>query len=165
MGSRPRLVVALRVIAATLLVIALDQYSKSFIQATIEPGERIPIISGFFDITLTYNKGVAFGLLSDISSNLLRYTFLGLTTVLALCAVVYFFVKELSGSLSGQLAFSLIVGGALGNIIDRVRLGHVVDFLLAYYKSYHWPVFNVADSCISIGVVILIIFHSAARKA
>ncbi len=164
MGSKPCAAVAFRVIAATLLVIAVDQYSKSVVQENIELGERIGVIPGFFDITLTCNKGVAFGLFSDISSNFLRYMVLGLTTLIALAAVVYFFIKELSGSISGQIAFSLIVGGAVGNIIDRLWLGHVVDFLLVYYKTHPWPVFNVADSCITTGVAILLLFHTGSRK-
>lgn len=155
---------AFRIMGITLLVIALDQWSKYLAVSLLTIGVRIKILPGFFDLTLTFNKGVAFGLFAGISNDALRYTILGITTLIALSAIVYFFIKELSGSVSGQIAFAMIIGGALGNQIDRIRLGQVVDFFLAYYDRYHWPVFNVADSCISIGVVILLLFHSREKK-
>ena len=161
-GTKAR--VASGILAVTGVVVLLDQYTKYLAVSLLSPAERVKVIPGFFDLTLTFNKGVAFGLFSSIDNDVVRYAVLGVTTVVALGAVLYFFLKELSDALSGQFAFALIVGGAMGNIIDRVRLGAVVDFFLAYYQEYHWPVFNLADSCISVGVAILLLFHSSGSR-
>jgi len=155
---------AARILFIIGLVIAVDQITKYLAVSFLRQGSRITIIPGCFDLTLTFNKGVAFGLFSSIENDLLRHIILGSTTIVALAAVIYFFVKELSNSLSGQIAFAMIVGGAIGNLIDRVRLGQVVDFFLAYYDKYHWPVFNMADSCISVGVIILLLFNWKSEK-
>lgn len=154
-----------RVFLMTLVVVVLDQTSKLAAVSHIARGERIEIVPGLFDLTLTYNKGAAFGMFSGIADGTLRHILLSVTTLIALGAVFYFFVKELASNLTGQVAFALILGGAIGNVIDRVRLGEVIDFFLAYYQQYHWPVFNMADSCISIGVVILLLFHRSPKAA
>lgn len=148
----------------TLLVLVADQITKQLALRYLEIGSRICIIPGFFDLTLTFNKGVAFGVFSDIHNDFLRQAILAVTTVVALVAVLYFIRSEMGGKLSGQIALALILGGAIGNVIDRMWLGQVVDFFLAYYKLYQWPVFNLADSCISVGVVILLIFGTKTSK-
>ena len=149
-----------RILLVAAIVAALDQFTKELAVSSLSAGERITVLPGFFDITLTFNKGVAFGLFSNISDDFLRIIVLSFTTLIALGAVGYFYVFEFAGTLSGELALAMILGGAVGNIIDRVQLGHVIDFFLAYYQDYSWPVFNVADSAISLGVVILLFFHS-----
>ena len=154
-----------RILILAAIVSAIDQFSKELAISYLSVGERINIIPGCFDITLTFNKGVAFGLFSNITSDFVRLAVLSLTTIIALSAVVYFFVFEFAGTLSGELALAMILGGAVGNIIDRVQLGHVIDFFLAYYRQYSWPVFNVADSAISVGVLVLLLFHSRRAVA
>ncbi|NMC63146.1 MAG: signal peptidase II [SAR324 cluster bacterium] len=155
---------ALRILVVIALVIVIDQITKYLAVSFLSQSNRINIIPGCFDLTLTFNKGVAFGLFSSIENNFLRHVILGITTIVALAAVIYFFMKELSDSLSGQIAFAMIVGGAIGNLLDRIRLGQVVDFFLAYYDEYHWPVFNMADSCISVGVALLLLFNWKSEK-
>ena len=144
-------------------VVAFDQLTKMSAQRYLSFGERVPVIKGLFDLTLTYNRGAAFGLFAEIPDNTTRYILLGVTTILALGAVLYFLLVEGRQNRLGQMALCLIIGGAVGNIIDRVRLGVGVDFFLLYYKQWHWPVFNVADSFITIGVFLLILTRPKKR--
>lgn len=136
-------------------VMALDQLSKALVLINIRNGESIPVIPGLFDLTLTYNRGAAFGFLAGVEDGL-RHVLLALTTCLALGAVLYFLIKDYSKDPLAQGALAMIVGGAFGNIIDRFRLGAVVDFLDVFYGTYHWPAFNLADSFICVGVAVLL---------
>lgn len=138
-----------------LLVVILDQTTKLLALRAFEPGEIRSVIEGFFNLTLTFNRGVAFGLFADFGDGV-RHLLLALSAVGALAAVVYFFVREYGHDLVGRSALVLILGGAIGNIIDRVRLGMVIDFLDFYLGEYHWPAFNVADSAICVGVFVLL---------
>lgn len=138
------------------LVVLLDQLSKYAVVSLLAVGGSHPIFPGFFNIVLTYNRGVAFGLFSGIESDVTRYLVLGLTTIVALGAVTYFIRHDSCRGILAKLSLSMILGGALGNIIDRVRLGMVVDFLDVFWGEHHWPAFNVADSCITIGVLLLL---------
>lgn len=142
-------------IVATVVIIS-DQISKMAILSYLDEGDAVPVISGFFDLTLTYNRGAAFGLMAGIQDGL-RHVLLALTTTLALGAVLYFLINDYSKDSVAQVALAMIVGGAIGNIIDRFRFGAVVDFLDVYYGSYHWPAFNVADSAICVGVFVLLL--------
>lgn len=146
-----------------LLVSALDQLTKFAILNSFEYGDQKEIIPGVFNLILTFNKGAAFGLLSGVGDGF-RELILGITTLAALFVVFYFLIFEYNQDRVGQLALSMIVGGALGNVIDRMRLGMVVDFLDFYYKDYHWPAFNVADSSICIGVFLLILRSPGREK-
>ena len=136
-------------------VVALDQWTKLLVLRSFQPGEIRPVIEGFFNLTLAFNKGVAFGLFADFSDGL-RYALLGGTAALAIGAVLYFFKREYAHDPVGRAALVLVLGGAVGNIIDRVRLGMVVDFFDFYLGEYHYPAFNIADSAICVGVVVLI---------
>jgi signal peptidase II len=143
-----------------LIVVAvagLDQISKNLIVRTLAEGENIPIIEGLFNLTLNYNRGAAFGFLANIENSTIRVSLLWGATILALCAVAFMFIFEYRGNSKGQIALSLILGGALGNIIDRFSLGEVIDFLDVYYRNHHWPAFNLADSAICIGVSLLLL--------
>ncbi len=140
-----------------LAIAGLDQISKNLIVRSLVEGERIPVIEGLFNITLSYNRGAAFGILADIENNSVRIGLLWGATVFALVAVSFMYFVEYRDSRSGQVALALILGGAFGNIIDRVSLGEVVDFLDFYYSSLHWPAFNIADSSICIGVALLLV--------
>lgn len=143
-------------------VAALDQLSKQLILENLFEGQVIPV-APFFNIVLTYNRGAAFGLFSGLPDGW-RETALLLTTVLAVSAVIYFLFHDYRDDLRGHVALSLILAGALGNIIDRVRLGMVVDFLDVYYGDWHWPAFNVADSAICIGVAMLLLFRPRSAQ-
>jgi signal peptidase II len=143
-------------IPVVLLVAVLDQLSKWAIQDALGVGERMPIIDGFFDLTLTYNRGAAFGFLGNIEDDTLRHLLLGLSTAGALGVVLYFLLHDYVDDVFAQIALALIIGGAAGNIIDRVTIGAVIDFLDVYIGQYHWPAFNIADSAICIGVFVLV---------
>lgn len=152
-----------RVPIAFFVVITLDQITKFIIEAKLSVGDVISVVPGFFNIILTYNPGAAFGLMSGLPDSI-RYVALATTTIIALAAVLYFFVKEYRHDITAQVALAGVLGGAVGNIIDRIRLGMVVDFLDVYVGNYHWPAFNIADSAICLGVVV-IVFRRPHREA
>lgn len=141
------------------LVAALDQLTKYMVLRYISITDQIPIIDGFFNLVLTFNRGVAFGMLAETHETL-RVVILSISTVLALAVLFYLFFKEYRSDSIARIAISLILGGALGNIIDRLRIGMVVDFLDFYLNlesgAYHWPAFNLADSAIFVGVFVLL---------
>jgi signal peptidase II len=142
------------------LVIIFDQITKAVIQNTVPLYHSITVIPGFFSITHIHNPGGAFGFMANKSSGLRNLLFL-LISSLAICLIFYFYKKTPQKYSLLSACFALILGGALGNLIDRIRFGKVVDFLDCYIGSYHWPAFNVADSAITVGVciyVILVIF-------
>jgi len=150
----------LAVIAA---VIVLDQLTKVAIVKLFAYGERKEIVHGFFDLTLLFNKGAAFSFLSS-ASGWQRWFFTGIGIVAALFIVVLL-AKHSSQKLFSA-ALALIAGGALGNVIDRLIHGHVVDFLLFHYRDWSFPAFNVADSAITVGAVLLILDElSRVRRA
>lgn len=140
---------------AALAVIALDQWTKTLVVAHIGLGQVVRVLPTL-DLTLTYNSGAAFSFLAG-ESGWQRWLF----TLLALAVVVLIglYLKQLEARRQGLLclALSLIMGGALGNLIDRLRLGHVVDFVAAHWHAHYFPAFNVADSAITVGAVLLFI--------
>ena len=142
------------VLPVSIFVAVADQVSKLAILSSLQIGENIPVIPGFFNFTLAFNRGAAFGFLSDVPDGL-RQALLGVATIIALGAVAYFLIHEHYSDRIAQTSLAMVIGGAVGNVIDRVRLGHVVDFLDFYIKDIHYPAFNIADSCICIGVVLL----------
>ncbi len=130
--------------------IALDMWSKSFMAKWLSMGQSKPVIPGFFQFTLVHNKGAAFGVGSGWST-----PFFLLFSVVALGIVCTLFFQLKPHEKLSAIGLSMILGGAFGNIIDRIRLGYVVDFLDVYVKTHHWPVFNLADAWITIGAVLL----------
>lgn len=134
-----------------LLVIALDQYSKLAVMQHLPVGVAKPLFPGL-SFFLTFNPGAAFSFLAN-SGGWQRYFFVGLAVVMSL-----WLVHELKRSTLplARWGFLLILGGALGNLIDRVRLGHVIDFILVHTSTWSFSVFNLADSAISLGVFLLI---------
>lgn len=147
---------------AKLLMIAgavcvVDQFSKALIVATIPVYQTIEVIPGFFNLTHIYNPGGAFGFLSGNPSEL-RHVFFLISSVVAMGLILFLYAKTPPGQRLLEFGLSLIMGGAVGNIIDRFRLGKVIDFLDIYVKNIHWPAFNVADSAITIGIG-LFIYH------
>ena len=149
--------------ALALFLALLDQLAKYWIDASLRYGEVRPY-TGFFNLVLTYNKGAAFSFLAG-AGGWQRVFF----TAVALIAIVVIgiLLKRHAGEPRFSSALALILGGALGNVIDRIVLGHVVDFLDFHIAGWHWPAFNLADSAISIGAVLLIVdsLSGGAAKA
>jgi signal peptidase II len=135
-------------------VLFLDQLSKSAVSGSLKMYEIRPIIHGLLNLTRVHNTGAAFGLLAGQPSILRTSFFLGVS-FLAMGVVLWMLFRLPPDQKVEHVALSLIFGGALGNVIDRARLGEVIDFIDVYYRSYHWPAFNVADSAITIGVILL----------
>lgn len=149
-------------LVTVLTVVILDQATKYLVVGSFVLGEITPVLAGFFNLTLAYNKGAAFGMFSGISDGF-REAMLALTTITAFAVIVFFMRSDYGQSRMARLSFMLIIGGAIGNIIDRIRLGYVIDFLDVYYQQYHWPAFNVADSCICLGVMLLMFMPVHAK--
>ena len=147
--------------SALLLVIlaagvALDQATKLMVAKALPLGTQVPVIRGFFNLVHIHNRGAAFGLLAHLSLDAARVFFV-LTTGLVLAVVGYLWWRLPSGRGAAALGYSLIMAGALGNLIDRVRLGEVIDFLDFFWGRFHWPAFNVADSLVCVGAALLVL--------
>ncbi len=153
----------LRFLFVSLGVIALDQWTKWLIEAHLPQHTAQTVIPGFFNLTHVRNTGVAFGLFAaqGMSGGSWLLTLLGLAA-LAAVAVYFWFASPHDRLL--LLSLSLVVGGAVGNLIDRMSSGAVTDFLDVYVGTYHWPSFNVADSAISIGIALMAIDSFRAHK-
>ncbi len=142
------------IIGLTILtVFLLDRLTKSVIIGYLAVGDVIPVVPGFFDIVHVRNRGAAFGILGG--GGTASAVVLAIVSALAI-AVLFYLIKEATTRLQ-IFALSLITGGALGNLVDRIVLGEVVDFLDFHARGYHWPAFNVADSAITIGVVLALV--------
>ena len=143
-----------RVVTLAAVVVVLDQLTKLIVLNRLTPGVPVPVVQGFVALTLVMNPGLAFGLLSGIPAGW-RWI-VGLLSLVALVALLRVALRILpSGGWREQSAIGLIFGGAVGNLIDRTRFGAVVDFVDVYYRDWHWPAFNVADSAITVGVAAL----------
>ncbi len=147
----------------SLGTIILDQVTKTHIMQTMRLHESIPIIPSFFSLTYIRNPGAAFGILAS-SSNGFRLLFFGFTSLFALVLLGTIFFRLHQDDLVGQLSIAGILGGAVGNLLDRLRYGEVIDFLDFYIDIYHWPAFNVADAAISVGVCFLIVHFAFEKK-
>ena len=144
------------------LVVIIDQITKILIYKNLPLYHSITIIPGFFNITHIHNPGGAFGFMAHQNSSLRNFFFILLASI-AVCLIFYFYKSTYRTHPFLASGFALILGGAIGNLIDRIRFGKVVDFLDFYVHNYHWPAFNVADSAITVGVTIFI-FHLLFRK-
>ncbi|MCU0290176.1 MAG: signal peptidase II [Acidobacteria bacterium] len=140
-----------------VLIIIADQVSKFFIKANFQsqPYKVIQVITDFFTIRYVQNQGAVWGLFSD-SHSIVPKIITGFS-IIALFIILYYFLKLKSECAWELTALSFVIGGAVGNITDRIIQGYVVDFLDVKIINYHWPTFNIADSFISIGVVLLIL--------
>lgn len=152
------------ILLLTIIPLIIDIITKNIIKSKLMLYESIPVIDGFFNIVYVLNPGAAFSFLHDMNESYRRTFFISIT-IIAILVVLYIFAREKSKiNIAG---FALILSGAIGNLIDRIIIGKVVDFLDFYYKTYHFPAFNVADSCITIGVALIIIdmlFFSKKRN-
>ncbi len=138
----------------SVVVILLDQLTKILVVRRFSFAERLNMIPNFFDLTLLYNKGAAFSFLAN-AGGWQRWFFIGIG-VIASVLIIWMLAKH-TGQTLFCLALALILGGAIGNVIDRVRLGKVVDFLLFYIHPHYFPAFNVADAAITCGAILLIV--------
>jgi signal peptidase II len=135
-------------------IVALDQITKAVVLDRLALGVPVPIVDGLLSLTLVLNPGLAFGLLGGVPPAW-RWLVAALSLVaLAVLARVALRVLP-DGGWAGRLAIGLIFGGAVGNLVDRARFGAVVDFVDVYWRGWHWPAFNVADSAITVGVALL----------
>ncbi len=149
MASRFRL---LLIVSAAILV--FDQITKIVIDRRFALYESVTVIENFFAITYVRNKGAAFGILADSA---IRVPFFITVAVIASAGILWY-LKQISDSQKLlTYSLSLIFAGAIGNLIDRIRLGEVIDFLDAHWYAHHWPAFNVADSAICIGVGLMLV--------
>lgn len=137
-------------------LVALDQATKYIIARTVDLYESITVIPGFFNITRIHNKGAIFGTFSQ-ANNKLVFALLTAASIAALALVVYYFFKTPAADKFMKVALTLIMAGALGNQFDRLIRGHVIDFLDFYVGKAHWPFFNAADSCITIGACLMLV--------
>lgn len=144
-------------ILTAVLIVGLDQITKSLILAQFQLYETLNVIPGFFNLTHIRNPGGAFGFLAGGSTTVRNLLFLGAGTV-ALGMILFFLHSTRDHERLMRFTLALIFGGAIGNIIDRLRFGEVVDFLDFYIGSLHWPAFNVADSAITVGIL-LFVYH------
>jgi signal peptidase II len=140
-------------IIAGLLI--CDQITKSMVNRTVPYGGHITVINGFFNISHVHNRGAVFGMLNQTGNSVVFYV-LTIASLIAFAIVVYFFIKVPASEFLLKLTLSLIIAGALGNSLDRLLRGYVIDFLDFYIGNLHWPSFNVADSCITVGAVFMI---------
>jgi len=139
-------------LAVTPLILIVDQLTKLYIDGTMKLYQSIPVIDGLFNITYLRNRGAAFSFLAEASW---RLPFFLIATVIAVIAILVAFRKLRDDQRFAAVSLTLILSGAVGNLIDRVRMGEVIDFLDVYWKNHHWPAFNVADSAICVGVALL----------
>ena len=134
------------------LVLVLDQATKVYIDRTMALHSSITVVEGFFNLTYLRNKGAAFGVLADSAY---RIPFFLLVSSVAALVILVVIKRLREDQRIAAVSLSLIFSGAIGNLIDRVRLGEVIDFLDVHWKGHHWPAFNVADSAICVGVFLL----------
>ena len=139
-----------------LMILVVDQATKWLVARSLDLHEYRPLVDGLLSLSHVRNRGAAFGILSDADLPYQAILFAGLSLAALLAIAVYAWRLPATAQLP-QLALALILGGALGNLIDRLRLGYVVDFVHVYWREHQWPDFNAADSAITIGVTLLVL--------
>jgi len=147
---------ALPWLGVSALVIVLDQLSKAWVLATLPEFQPVPVVDGFWNWFRTYNTGAAFSFLSD-AGGWQKYVFVVLAIVVS-AALARALSRMPRAEWKTALPFALVIGGALGNVIDRLLHGHVVDFIQWYWRGHYWPAFNIADSAIVGGAIGIALF-------
>ena len=143
------------------LVMSFDQITKYWVAVKLSGGDEIDIIRGFFKFSYTENPGIAFGMLNNGNVKWLLVTI----SIAAIVVVIYYMKRTPATNTLLLWSLSLLAAGICGNLVDRVRLGRVIDFILIYYKDYQWPVFNIADTAITIGAALMAIELFLAPQA
>jgi signal peptidase II len=137
-------------------IVLLDQGTKALVVRTLGLHEYVSLVDGLLSLSHVRNRGAAFGLLSDWDVPY-QAVLLSVLSLGALLAIAFYFLRLPPAARLARTALALVLGGAVGNLIDRARLGYVVDFVHAYWRQHQWPDFNVADSAISVGVTLLVL--------
>ena len=148
----------MRVLFFSAIIVIADQISKSIIKYSMHLYESIPAIPGFFHLTYVVNKGMAFGI--DLPIGIGIFSFL---SIIISCFLVFILWRERENISLVRIALALILGGAIGNLIDRILFSEVVDFLDFMIGDYHWYIFNIADSAVTVGII-LMLWHSVFIK-
>ncbi len=148
------------ILATAVSVVMLDQITKYLVVARVPLHARLPLVDGVLALTHVHNRGMAFGLFNSVDASWLRWL-LALVAVVAV-AVIWSYARHEAERLAVLIGFGAVLGGALGNLIDRVRHGYVVDFVLAHWEHHEFPAFNVADAAITMGGILL--FLAMARE-
>lgn len=151
------------VVPLALLILLLDQASKLLVHRLVPLHATIPVIPGMLNLTHVRNTGAAFGLMNAAEFPF-KPAVMALIAAAALAAIGLYAWRTPARSLAARIGFGLILGGACGNLIDRLRSGHVIDFVDVYWRHYHFWAFNVADSAITVGAALLIFDMLAARR-
>jgi len=148
-------------------IVILDQVSKIWVTRIIASHETVPLISGLLNLVQVRNRGMAFGMLNRAGTDWQSYVLIA-ATLGAIAIIVFWFARLEEGAHGAVIGLSLVLGGAIGNLIDRIRLREVIDFLDFHIGHYHWPAFNLADSAITVGTlwlaVHLLFFSQAPTK-
>jgi signal peptidase II len=147
----------------SLAVVAGDQASKHLIRHTMALHDSQVVVPGLFSLTHVANRGALFGMLRDLPDPW-RSLLFTLVPLAAIILIIYFQLRTPLGDTAAHTGLALILGGALGNLADRIRLGYVTDFLDVFVSDHHWPAFNVADSSICVGVSLLVLSLLLARR-
>jgi signal peptidase II len=149
-----------------ILIVSLDQWTKHTIQQKLPLHRAVEVIPGFFNLTHVRNTGGAFGIFGGNRGGLSSLMFV-MVSLIAIGAILVLFIKVKEDEKNLALSFSLVLSGATGNLIDRLRYGEVIDFLEFYVSSFYWPSFNIADSaiCIGVGFMALELFIRDRRKS
>ena len=146
-------------ILIVIAVISIDLITKQLAEKYLSSIGKITIIPGFFDLTLVWNRGAAFGVLAQSPEIIRKLILIGASSIAAVLTIAYAYLKKTSLSYWEIVSLSLIAGGAIGNLYDRIFIGAVRDFLDFYVKNYHWPAFNVADMSITLGISLFIFYE------
>ena len=146
------------------VLLVLDQASKGWVAAKIGLFQTIRVIPGFFNLTHVRNKGAIFGVFNHVQGNTVALILTGLSVLAFVLVLVYFFKTPPEQKLT-RLTLALVMAGALGNQIDRIFRGTVVDFMEIHVRRFYWPTFNLADACVSAGAVLLIYIFFVRRTA
>lgn len=150
----------------TLFILILDQWTKYLVQRKLPLYQSVEVIKGFFNLVHVRNKGGAFGILGGVRGEPFSSLFI-IISLVAIGVILYFFIKVKEKEKSLIFSLSLVLGGAIGNLIDRLVYGEVVDFLDFHLFSYHWPAFNIADSAITLGIGLMafkLVFQDHKRR-
>ncbi|WP_297453945.1 signal peptidase II [Persephonella sp.] len=145
-------------------VIGLDLITKELAVKYLSDIERIIIIPNYFDLTLVWNRGAAFGIFGQAPEYIRKLILIGASSVAAVLTIAYAYFRNAKLSTFELVALALIAGGAIGNLYDRIFIGKVRDFLDVHIYSHHWPAFNIADSAITIGIGLFVVYELFFKK-
>ena len=141
------------VLFITALIITADQISKSLVKSTMTLYDVVPVIPGFFQLNYITNKGMAFGINLPVSISF----FSGISLIIT-CFLVWILWCERKNNLLMRISLALILGGAIGNLIDRILFGEVIDFFDFMVGDFHWYIFNIADSAVTVGIILMLFY-------